>query len=128
MEHKDRDANRTRRIRELNDELRIKRRTTLGLIMLTKEVRDFVRNDQTISPHNWLERSQILLDALAEFDSFTPDNDPYGEHDGGTFTLWDREICFKIDYFDLSLLFHSEDPANPAKTRRILTIGFAGSL
>jgi hypothetical protein len=63
------------------------------------------------------------------FDNFTPDNDPYGEHDFGAFTF-DHEgeslrIFWKIDYYALDLLHGSEDPADPAQTTRVLTIMLA---
>ena len=33
-----------------------------------------------------------------------------------------QEVLFKIDYYDNNLRFHSPDPADPAVTRRIMTI------
>lgn len=61
---------------------------------------------------------------IAEFDSFTPDNDPYGEHDFGTFSLEGRgEIIFwKIDYYDLDMQYHSPDASDPEVTCRVLTV------
>ena len=37
---------------------------------------------------------------VATFDAFTEDNDPYGEHDFGSFDLCGRRFFWKIDYFD----------------------------
>jgi hypothetical protein len=37
----------------------------------------------------------------------------------------DREAWFKIDYFDAALEQASPDPADPAITKRIMTIGLA---
>ncbi len=38
------------------------------------------------------------LGIVANFSEFTEDNDPYGEHDFGSFTLSDGSKCFwKID-------------------------------
>jgi hypothetical protein len=34
-------------------------------------------------------------------------------------------VWFKIDYFDLTLEQASPDPADPAVTKRIMTIGLA---
>jgi hypothetical protein len=34
-------------------------------------------------------------------------------------------ICFKIDYYDQNLTYHSPDPADPAVTRRVITIMLA---
>ena len=62
---------------------------------------------------------------VATFDEFTEDNDPYGEHDFGSFDLCGRRFFWKIDYFDERGEFGSEDPADPQKTTRILTIMLA---
>ena len=62
---------------------------------------------------------------VATFDAFTEDNDPYGEHDFGSFDLCGRRFFWKIDYFDERGEFGSEDPADPEKTTRILTIMLA---
>jgi hypothetical protein len=59
------------------------------------------------------------------FDAFTEDNDPHGEHDFGAFDHAGRRIFWKIDYYDQSLQFGSEDPADPAQTTRVLTIMLA---
>lgn len=63
--------------------------------------------------------------AVMEFDAFGPDNDPYGEHDFGAFDHNGRKIFWKIDYYDQSLEMGSDDPADPDKTRRVLTIMLA---
>jgi hypothetical protein len=60
--------------------------------------------------------------AVCAFDTFTPDNDPYGEHDFGAFTLDGEKLFWKIDYYDLSVHFGSNDPADPEQTTRVLTI------
>lgn len=54
------------------------------------------------------------------FDRFTPDNDPYGEHDFGTIDWQEEKIFWKIDYYDQALTF-AEDPLSPACCR-ILTM------
>ena len=62
---------------------------------------------------------------VATFDAFTEDNDPYGEHEFGSFDLCGRRFFWKIDYFNGRGEFGSEDPADPEKTTRILTIMLA---
>jgi hypothetical protein len=52
-------------------------------------------------------------------------NDPHGEHDFGNFTLAGRKFFWKIDYYDAAMEFGSEDPADPSKTTRVLTIMLA---
>jgi len=70
-------------------------------------------------------REEIITKVRA-FDGFGPDNDPHGEHDFGAF---DQDgagrIFWKIDYYDPSLTMGSEDPADPKRTRRVLTIMLA---
>ena len=60
--------------------------------------------------------------AVHEFADFTPDNDPWGEHDFGIFELDGERLNWKIDYYDAAFLFGSEDPTDHLKTRRVLTI------
>jgi hypothetical protein len=97
------------RVRELNDQLR--RKTIGGRIVITRGIEalgsDGVRN---------------VLTAVATFDDFTEDNDPWGEHDGAVLTVEGRRIIFKIDYYDRDLRWHSPDASHPAVTERVLTI------
>lgn len=65
------------------------------------------------------------LAAVRAFSAFSADNDPYGEHDFGAFPLDGERLCWKIDYYDLSLGYGSRDPADPAQTTRVLTIMLA---
>jgi hypothetical protein len=62
---------------------------------------------------------------LASFDQFTADNDPYGEHHFGAFVLCNRRFFWKIDYYDKILECGSEDPSDPEKTTRVLTLMLA---
>lgn len=59
------------------------------------------------------------------FDQFDGDDDPYGEHDFGSFELNGERLFWKIDYYDLSMTQGSPDPADEAATRRVLTIMLA---
>src|SRR6266446_9161064 len=59
---------------------------------------------------------------VATFSQFTADNDPHQEHDFGSFTLAGRKFFRKLDYYDLAMEFGSEDPADPSKTTRVMTI------
>ena len=79
-----------------------------------------------------------VRELIETFDAFDEDNDPHGERDFGTiFQLvdgrWTTErprlrddererVFWKLDYFDRAMRFASEDAANPAITRRVLTI------
>lgn len=49
-------------------------------------------------------------------------NDPHGEHDFGRFQAAGHTFLFKVDYYDRDFRFGSEDPADPARTARVLTL------
>ena len=66
-----------------------------------------------------------ILEAVARFNNFGPDNDPYGERDCAVLTVEGRRIIWKIDYYDLAMEFGSEDPSDPSKTCRVLTVMLA---
>jgi hypothetical protein len=79
-----------------------------------------------------------VRELIETFEAFTPDNNPHGERDFGAIYQdasghWtaqrprnSRETVFwKIDYYDSALEWASDDPANPAITRRVLTIMLA---
>jgi hypothetical protein len=63
-----------------------------------------------------------ILRAVRDYLSFNRDNDPHGEHDFGSFEIFGDLFFWKIDYYDKSLLQGSEDPSDPEKTTRVLTI------
>jgi uncharacterized protein DUF3768 len=105
-------TNQAQRIRALNDDLRKhliggEAVITLGVAALGQEA---------------VER---IVQAVADFDDFCHANDPYGEHDFGSFEVEGETIFFKIDYYDRSLTHHSPDPADPAVTERVITIMLA---
>lgn len=64
-----------------------------------------------------------IVSLVQNFDNFTPDNDPYGEHDFFSIDYKCNKIFAKIDYYDrFNTHFASENPANPDITNRVLTI------
>ena len=64
-----------------------------------------------------------LSRAVENFNSFTEDNDPYGEHDFGSLFFEGKKIFWKIDYYDQDLKFWC-DPLD-RNCRRTLTIMLA---
>jgi Protein of unknown function (DUF3768) len=99
-------------IRTLNDAFR----TTMtgGTVVMTAGV-DALASDV----------KAMVIRRVATFSDFNKDNDPHGEHDFGSFTFVGRKFFWKIDYYDAKLEFGSEDPADPSKTTRVLTIMLA---
>jgi hypothetical protein len=63
-----------------------------------------------------------VLERVRTFDEFTNDNDPRGEHDFGKFQVGGVTYFFKVDYYAPDMERGSEDPADPNKTTRVLTI------
>ena len=66
-----------------------------------------------------------ILEKVRSFDNFTTANDPYGEHDFGSFDYKGQKIFWKIDYYDLNYEYMSENPADPTITNQVLTIMLA---
>ena len=82
-----------------------------------------------------------VRELIETYDAFDEDNNPHGERDFGTIyqlacgrwtterpRLRDEEherVFWKFDYYDRDLQYGSEDAANPAVTRRVLTIMLA---
>ena len=100
------------KIRELND--RFRTTMTGGRVMMTAGV-DALPSDV----------KAMVIRRVATFTDFNADNDPHKEHDFGSFTFAGRKFFFKLDYYDLAMEFGSEDPADPSKTTRVLTIMLA---
>lgn len=112
----------TNPIAELNDQLR----SEVALLAQLPKVPGTVLMTQGISCHSY-EQLSDLCRSIREFDSFTEDNDPYGEHDFGSLNHPDIGKAFwKIDYYaNVSCTSGSEDPSDPAKSYRVLTIMLA---
>ena len=69
------------------------------------------------------EDKSNIVSLVQNFDNFTPDNDPYGEHDFFSIDYKCNKFFAKIDYYDrFNTHFASENPADISKTLRILTI------
>jgi hypothetical protein len=66
-----------------------------------------------------------IVKTIAVYDAFCHANNPYGEHDFGSFEAEGEKIFFKIDYYDKALAGHSPDPADSSVTERVITIMLA---
>lgn len=85
-----------------------------GQIFITAGIADLPVEDQA-----------VIMYRVQTYSDFNADNDPHGEHDFGTFEFQGRKIFFKIDYYDPSLQYGSENPADPTVTTRVLTVMLA---
>ena len=99
----------TNAIQRLNDSLR--RTFVGGRVMLTAGINALPADDVA-----------VILSRVRNFNNFTTANDPYEEHDFGSFDYKGQKIMFKIDYYDKSLCYLSNDPADPEQTVRVMTI------
>ena len=100
----------TDKIRKLNDEAR--KTFSNCRVMITSGVQD-------------LNNLDGILTAVREFDAFTVDNDPYGEHDFGKIEINGEVIFWKFDYYDLKYICASPNAADETVTVRVLTIMLA---
>ena len=66
-----------------------------------------------------------IVKTIAIYDDFCHANDPYEEHDFGSFEADGHTIFFKIDYYDSTLTVHSADPSDPTVTKRVITVMLA---
>ena len=89
----------TKTIRAVNDELR--RTLTTGTAFLTSGIAAL-----------GAEAVARIVQTIAVYDDFCHANDPYEEHDFGSFEAEGHMIFFKIDYFDKAGAFHSPDPSD----------------
>lgn len=98
-----------KQIAELNDRLR---QTDIGgSTYITQGIQALADDDRA-----------AILQAVQTFAAFNRDKDPHREHDFAMVEANGIKAYFKVDYYDLNMKFHSEDPADPAKTKRVLTI------
>lgn len=99
----------TNKIRELNDNLR--KNHSGGRVLITRGVADLD-----------IEEQLQIIRLVQNFNQFTPDNDPYGEHDFGAIEFQGSVYLWKVDYYDLDYQYLSPDPSDSSVTNRVLTI------
>ena len=101
------------KIADLNDAFR--KSSQGGLTVITPGIRALSSE----------ERTQIVA-KVRLFNIFNEANDPHRQHDFGVVERSGQESAYwKIDHYDEHLQGGSEDPADPAKTTRVLTIMLA---
>jgi hypothetical protein len=72
-----------------------------------------------------LDSVDAVLAAVRCYSTFNADNDPYGEHDFGSFTVAGERLFWKFDYYDPDMQMASLDPADDTITVRVLTVMLA---
>ena len=91
--------------------------TVPGRVVMTRGVADL----------GYAEQAQIMQ-AVQGFSDFSEDNDPYGEHDFGVFSIQSQgkplKLYWKIDLYGPDYQHGSETRHDPSETRRVLTILF----
>ena len=100
----------TQKIAHLNDLLRIT--FTGGQVVMTPGI-------AALPDHLRLQ----VFDAVRSFKDFNKENDPYQERDCATLEVEGvGSVTWKIDYYDPTEEFHSDDPSDPTITKRVLMI------
>jgi len=102
------DIERAEKVSALNDKFR---KTALADILVTSGVCDT------------LPDVPGLMQAIRDFDRFTEDNDPYGEHDFGSLEWYGEKVFWKVDYYDQQLQY-GRDPLD-FDCKRVLTVMLA---
>lgn len=112
----------TKRIAELNDQLR----SRVGMPAFGASVPGkglMTSGIMALSPETIIH----IWAAVRNHSEFTPDNDPYGEHDFGCVDIHSAgKVFWKVDYYhDENCDAGCEDPSDLDKSYRILTIMLA---
>jgi len=63
-----------------------------------------------------------LIVELINFDAFDEDSDPYEMHEMGVLEIEGEKVWFKFDLYDENYEYGAEDPTDPKRTRRVLTL------
>ena len=68
------------------------------------------------------EAAERIFRTIATYDDFCHANDPWSEHDFGSFEAEGETIFFKIEYLSKDMTMGSPDPSDPLVTTRVITI------
>ena len=122
MTPSDKDNRRAKRIAQLNDQVRKHVCIPSQFIQAENPHRIVITRGVTGIPS---EVRFAIYALIRDFDAFTEDNDPYGEHDFGSIEHAGYKLFWKFDYYDHRLEYGSAHPDDPGQTCRVLTIMLA---
>ena len=69
-----------------------------------------------------LYQTHAIVARVQACSNFNERNDPYGEHDFGSFEFCGETVFWKFDYYDLDYSMRSLDPSDLTITARVLTV------
>jgi len=113
-------TDRTSRIAALNDRVRFGLDRNARIVMTATCLATLAVDDRLVSE---ALAQAAVLSAIRRY-AFTPDDG--AERARGEFAIGGATVHFKIDYYDPSLEWGSEDPADAAATIRVMTIMLPG--
>ena len=95
----------------LNDYLRMTFNLTVGHAVISRGINALPKEDR-----------DGLVQAVKAAHIFPPESYPLGHHDLGQVFYGDHEAVWRMEYYDRECRNKSEDPADLAKTYRVLRI------
>lgn len=109
-------THRLSRIAELNDKVRFGLDRNARIVMTATCLATLAGDDRIVS------QAIAQAEALGAIRRYVFTNDDGVERARGEFSVGSTTVRFKIDYYDASLEWRSEDPADAAVTRRVMTV------
>lgn len=119
MENSRRSQKQVARIAQLNDAFRINPTVEFGEVMISDGIEALGEGDEYL-------QAAVMTDIRAALKGYRPQDDELNPlHDFGVLRVSDRWIFWKINAYNKKMRRPSKDPANPAITRRRLTLKLA---
>jgi len=121
-------TDKTDHIRKLNDLARTQPAIVNAIWVVTPGVKALLASDPEADgalPEESAERTATLRHAVATFNDFPQANDPYREHDFGSFELFGGKLFWKIEYYHPDRDTLAPERANIELCRRVVTIMLA---
>ena len=103
------------KIRDINDRFRAGDTSEPGQVLVTTGVQSLVDGSKSVDLAS-------VLEAVARYDCFDVDNDPYHEHDFGCFDIQGERLFWKIDLYEEP---NVNRPNEASTVTRVLTIMLA---